>query len=128
MRHERPIQLTLDTGATSNMIRASSAIAFEFPVLLASLMAPQADGVTPMEVVGEVHCSLIATHLLLIWIRLLYENSLLRLSKIISLRLGQTKFSGRTSQIVMARGRRFMKNIGLGARSWVILYIWLTTN
>ena len=68
--HEHPIQLTLDTGATSNMIRVSSAIAYEFPVLLASLMARQADGVTPVEVVGEVHCSLIRTHLLFIWMHL----------------------------------------------------------
>ena len=57
--HEHPIQLSLDTGATSNMIRASSASAYGFPVLPASQMARQADGVTPMEVVGEVHCSLI---------------------------------------------------------------------
>ena len=41
------------------MIRASSASAYGFPVLPASQMARQADGVTPMEVVGEVHCSLI---------------------------------------------------------------------
>ena len=57
--HEHPIQFTLDTGATSNMIRASSASAYRFPVLPVSQMARQADGVTPMEVVGEVHCSLI---------------------------------------------------------------------
>ena len=54
--HEHPIQLTLDTGATSNMIRASSASAYRFPVLPASQMTRQADGVTPMDVVGEVHC------------------------------------------------------------------------
>ena len=57
--HEHPIQSTLDTGATSNMIRASSASAYGFPVLPASQMARQAEGVTPMEVVGKVHCSLI---------------------------------------------------------------------
>ncbi|CAB4008750.1 Retrovirus-related Pol poly from transposon opus [Paramuricea clavata] len=57
--NEHPIQLTLDTGATSNMVRASSATAYGFPVSPASQMARQADGVTPMDVVGEVHCSLI---------------------------------------------------------------------
>ena len=57
--HDRPIQLTLDTGATSNMVRASSAAAYGFPVTPASQMARQAVGVTPMDVVGEVHCSLI---------------------------------------------------------------------
>ena len=56
--NEHPIQLTLDTGATSNMVCASSATAYGFPVSPASQMARQADGVTPMDVVGEVHCSL----------------------------------------------------------------------
>ena len=53
--HERPIQLTLDTGVTSNMLRASSAKLYGFPISPASQMARQADGVTPMDV---VHCSL----------------------------------------------------------------------
>lgn len=56
--HEHPVQLTLDTGATSNMIRASSAKLFGFPITPASQMARQADGVTPMDVIGEVHCTL----------------------------------------------------------------------
>ena len=56
--HERPVQPTLDTGATSNMIRASSAKLYGFPITPASQMARQADGVTPMDVIGEVHCSL----------------------------------------------------------------------
>ena len=56
--HEHPVQLTLDTGATSNMIRASSAKLYGFPITPASQMARQADGVTPMDVIGEVHCSL----------------------------------------------------------------------
>ena len=38
---QHPVRLTLDTGATSNMVRAR-----------------QGDGVTPMDVIGEVHCSL----------------------------------------------------------------------
>ena len=56
--HEHPVQLTLDTGATSNMVRASSAQLYGFPITPASQMARQAAGVTPMDVIGEVHCSL----------------------------------------------------------------------
>ena len=56
--HEHPVQLTLDTGATSNMVRASAAKLYGLPVTPASQMARQADGVTPMDVVGEVHCTL----------------------------------------------------------------------
>ena len=56
--HEHPVQLTLDTGATSNMIPASSAKLYGFPVTPASQMARQADGITPMDVIGEIHCSL----------------------------------------------------------------------
>ena len=53
-----PIPLTLDTGATSNMIRESSARLYGFPITPASQMARQADAVTPMDVTGEVHCTL----------------------------------------------------------------------
>ena len=60
--HEHPVQLTLDTGATSNMVRASSAKLYGFPITPASQMARQADGVTPMDVIGEVHCSLTRGH------------------------------------------------------------------
>ena len=56
--HEQPVQLTLDTGATSNMVRASSVKLYAFPITPASQMACQADGVTPMDVIGEVRCSL----------------------------------------------------------------------
>ena len=56
--HEHPVQLTLDTGATSNMVCASSAKLYGFPISPASQMARQADGVTPMDVIGEVHCYL----------------------------------------------------------------------
>ena len=56
--HKHPVQLTLDTGATSNMVCASSAKLYGFPITPASQMARQADGVTPMDVIGEVHCSL----------------------------------------------------------------------
>ena len=56
--HEHPVRLTLDTGTTSNMIRISSAKLYGFPITPASQMARQADGVTPMDVIGEVNCSL----------------------------------------------------------------------
>ena len=60
--HEHPVQLTLDTGATSNMVRASSAKLYGFPITPDSQMARQADGITPMDVIGEVHCSLTRRH------------------------------------------------------------------
>ena len=60
--HEHPVQLTLDTGATSNMVRASYAKLYGFSITPASQMARQADGVTPMDVIGEVHCSLTRGH------------------------------------------------------------------
>jgi len=56
--HKHPMQLTLDTGATSNMVPDSSGKLYGFPIILASQMARQADGVTPMDVIGKVHCSL----------------------------------------------------------------------
>lgn len=52
-----PVRLTLDTGATTNMIRASLARGIDLPVTPASQMARMADGVTPLDVVGEVHCT-----------------------------------------------------------------------
>ena len=40
------------------MVRASSAQLYGFPITPASQMARQPDGVTPMDVISEVHCSL----------------------------------------------------------------------
>ena len=54
---QHPVSLTIDTGATTNMIRASTAKAYRLPVQPASQIARQADGVTPLEVTGEVHCT-----------------------------------------------------------------------
>ena len=57
--HEQfPVRLTLDTGATTNMILSSFAKSINLPVHPASQLARQADGVTPLHVVGEVHCQL----------------------------------------------------------------------
>ena len=53
-----PVQLTLDTDATTNLIRASSARAYGFPMKSASQQTRQADGVTPLNVIGEIHCHL----------------------------------------------------------------------
>ncbi len=57
--HEHfPVHLTLDTGATTNMVSASFARSIGLPMKRASQVAHQADGVTPLKVVGEVHCTL----------------------------------------------------------------------
>ena len=52
------VRLTIDTGATTNMIKASLARAMGISIRKASQVACQADGVTPLNVVGEVHCVL----------------------------------------------------------------------
>lgn len=53
-----PVRLTLDTGATTNMVSAAFAQAVKLPVSPATQQAKQADGVTPLDVIGEVHCRL----------------------------------------------------------------------
>lgn len=55
---QHPLHLTIDTGATTNMIRASVATHVGLPIHKASQMARQADGVTPLAVTGEVHATL----------------------------------------------------------------------
>ena len=50
------IHIKLSTGATINLIRASSASAFGIPVQPTSQTAQQIGGSTPLDVVGEVHC------------------------------------------------------------------------
>lgn len=52
-----PIQLTLDSGATTNMVKSSTATCISLPVTPSSQIARQADGCTPLTVVGETHCS-----------------------------------------------------------------------
>ena len=52
------VKLTLDTGATTNMVHSDFARRARLPILPASQMARQADGVTPLVVLGEVHCEL----------------------------------------------------------------------
>ncbi len=55
---DQRVRLTLDSGATTNMVRSSVAKHIGLPVKPASQMAQQADGCTPLAVVGETHCVL----------------------------------------------------------------------
>ena len=52
---QHPLQLTLDTGAELNMLRASVAKHIGAKVTKSSQKALQADGKTPLSVVGETH-------------------------------------------------------------------------
>ena len=52
------VRVTLDTGATTNLVRESFVKGVGLPTVRATQVARQADGVTPMDVVGEVHCKL----------------------------------------------------------------------
>ena len=56
---EHAIRLTIDCGATTNMVRASVASLLRLPTKPASQGAQQADGVTPLVVIGEtmIHIS-----------------------------------------------------------------------
>ena len=53
-----PLKLTLDTGAETSMIKASVARSIDAPIVKTSQQALQADGVTPLVVVGETHLTL----------------------------------------------------------------------
>ena len=55
---KHPIRLTLDSGATSNMIKDNVATRLRLPIQTATQGAHQADGVTPMNVVGETHINI----------------------------------------------------------------------
>ena len=57
--NEHQVRLTLDTGATTNMIISSYANHIKLPVIAATQIARQADGITPLDVTGEVHCTVI---------------------------------------------------------------------
>ena len=52
------VHVTNDTGATTNMIRESAARRYKLHITRATQLAGQADGVTPLSVVGEVHIQL----------------------------------------------------------------------
>ena len=50
--------ITLDTGAETSMIKASVARSLDITIDKSSQQALQADGVTPLTVVGETHVNL----------------------------------------------------------------------
>ena len=52
------VRLTLDTGATTNMIQADFAKKIGLPLTPASQLVHQADSITPLDVYGEAHCQL----------------------------------------------------------------------
>ena len=54
---QHPMAMTLDTGATTNMISASTARVCKLPITPASQIARQADDVTPLDFIGETHCN-----------------------------------------------------------------------
>ena len=56
--HHDLLKLILDTGAETSMIKASVALSIVAPIVRTSQQALQADGVTPLVVVGETHLTL----------------------------------------------------------------------
>ena len=50
-----PVAITIDTGAETNLIRESVARGLNCPLLPSSQVAFQADGQTPLNVIGETH-------------------------------------------------------------------------
>lgn len=50
-----PLAVTIDTGAETNLIKASTASAINCPIYPSSQVAFQADGKTPLSVKGETH-------------------------------------------------------------------------
>ena len=53
-----PLQLTLDTGAEVSMVKASSVNLIGVPIKKSNHTALQADGITPLDIVGECHFTL----------------------------------------------------------------------
>ena len=53
-----PVKLTLDSGAEVNMIKASVAQYIGAPITKSKQGALQADGVTPLQIIGETHIDL----------------------------------------------------------------------
>ena len=52
---QHPMAITLDTGTTTNMIQAFTARVCKLTITPASQFARQADSVTPLDVIGEIH-------------------------------------------------------------------------
>ncbi len=53
--NQYPLLLTLDSGAETNMIKASTANYIGAPISTSTQSALQADGVTPLTILGETH-------------------------------------------------------------------------
>ena len=71
---QHPLKLTLDTGAETSMIKAFVARSIDAPIVKSSQQALQADGVTPLAVVGETHLTLSRAHLTLTLDALVVED------------------------------------------------------
>ena len=71
---QHPLKLTFDTGAETSMIKASVARSIDASIVKSSQQALQADGVTPLPVVGETHLTLSRAHLTLTLDALLVED------------------------------------------------------
>ena len=56
--NQYPVRVTLDTGATTNLVSQSFATSIDLPIKPASQFARQTDGHTPLDVVGEISCTL----------------------------------------------------------------------
>ncbi len=69
-----PLLLTLDTGAETNMIKTSVAKAIGASIQKTTQKALQADGVTQLKVVGEVHLTLSRSNLCLHLDALVVDN------------------------------------------------------
>lgn len=53
-----PLNVTLDTGAEISMVKASTATYIGVPIKKSTQSALQADGVTPLNIIGEIHLTL----------------------------------------------------------------------
>ena len=56
--NQYPVRVTLDTGATTNLVSQSFVTSIDLPIKPASQFARQADGHKPIDVVGEISCTL----------------------------------------------------------------------
>lgn len=56
--NKHTVKIVLDSGATTNMVKKSFASSIGLSIKPTSQKAYQADGITPLDVVGEVHCTL----------------------------------------------------------------------
>jgi hypothetical protein len=72
--NHHPVRITIDSGATGNMIRHATAQRLGSPVSASSQSVHQADGSSPLNVVGETHVSLFRDGIEYIFQGLVVEN------------------------------------------------------